>query len=1050
MKEQTFRSPGFFEREIDLSTRETVIEGVPGGVIGTAQLGPAFVPVTVGSFSDFEFKFGSLDPDRFGPYAADAFLQHKTALTYIRVLGAGGNNTLQQINTTQTTGTVTGAGFIIEGTQLSILEDPGRTRHKGAVQFLAATHEVQSGEETAGFPVFTDNDSFGLTGVTSNVNLVRAAIFTTTASRVELLNHDGNYSTPSTATDTATISDYTGISTEGTFKLVISSSHREFSYDEGHKGIKIMTASLDPSSEYYVGKILNTNPDRFEDTQHLLYLDLSVESEIAKVKYHNANYSVVIASGSEGTSAASGLSALSFRDLFGKFNTRYTTARTTSFISQPFGGVEYDLFHFESLDDGEVGNFRVKISISNIKRSTNVKDPYGTFTVLVRAVGDSDTNINILERYSQCNLNPASEDYIANKIGDMKTFYDFDAETESERRLNVAGKIPNKSAYVRVVMNTNVEDELIPKSTLPFGFRGLPVLKLNSQLTDNNTSAIGPGSVNKRLAFVKGGLTAVDSNIESSIVPPIPFRFKTTRGKLQEFGSVTGAPGDLELADSRFFWGVKTTKIAPTGSISRSVLDANKTGGGNTLVREYSKLMGIQKLDTLVTGSGADLFNNNKFTLARVVLNNQSNAAHSLEDALFQEITGSAAEHIRAAAYIRNAKLISPNLTVNDTAAATRRLTFASLVASTEHKYFNRFTDYLKFTNIMYGGFDGLNILDRDSRLMNDKASSNDQTAGGKAAGGQNAYGSLSSNHDPGQGENNNIIASYRTAARIMTDPLVSRVNVVAVPGIRSNYVTDYVGDLTRDYSKAIYIMDINPYDDKDNTVFDNSTNRPNVRKTVEKFESRAIDNNYVAAYFPDIIKNDRINGDAVNMPASVAAMGALAYNDAVAYPWFAPAGFNRGALNDVINTEVRLNTEDRNILYEARINPIANFPTGPFVIFGQKTLQLNRSALDRVNVRRMLLEVKRIVSEIANRIVFEQNTPSTRARFVGQVTPALSNIQVQQGIDQFRVVMDATNNTQSDIEQNRLNGKIILVPTRAVEFIAMDFIITNSGVSFE
>ena len=244
--------------------------------------------------------------------------------------------------------------------------------------------------------------------------------------------------------------------------------------------------------------------------------------------------------------------------------------------------------------------------------------------------------------------------------------------------------------------------------------------------------------------------------------------------------------------------------------------------------------------------------------------------------------------------------------------------------------------------------------------------------------------------------------------------------------------------------------MDINPFDDSDNPIFDDATTRPNVRKTVEKFEGRAVDNNYVATYFPDIIKNDRLNGDAVNMPASIAAMGALAYNDAVAYPWFAPAGFNRGALGDVINTEVRLNTEDRNILYEARINPIANFPTGPFVIFGQKTLQLNRSALDRVNVRRMLLEVKRIVSEVANRIVFEQNTPSTRARFIGQVTPLLSNIQVQQGIDQFRVVMDTTNNTQLDVEQNRLNGTIILVPTRAVEFIAMDFIITNSGVSFE
>ena len=178
--------------------------------------------------------------------------------------------------------------------------------------------------------------------------------------------------------------------------------------------------------------------------------------------------------------------------------------------------------------------------------------------------------------------------------------------------------------------------------------------------------------------------------------------------------------------------------------------------------------------------------------------------------------------------------------------------------------------------------------------------------------------------------------------------------------------------------------------------------------------------------------------------------MGALAFNDSVAYPWFAPAGFNRAALDFVTNVKVRLNQADRNLLYESRINPIATFPNAGFVIFGQKTLQLSKSALDRVNVRRMLLEVKRIVSDVANRIVFEQNTPGTRARFVKQITPLLSTIQIQQGIDTFKVVMDSSNNTQEDIENNVLNGRIVVVPTRAIEFIAMDFILTSAGVSFE
>ena len=134
---------------------------------------------------------------------------------------------------------------------------------------------------------------------------------------------------------------------------------------------------------------------------------------------------------------------------------------------------------------------------------------------------------------------------------------------------------------------------------------------------------------------------------------------------------------------------------------------------------------------------------------------------------------------------------------------------------------------------------------------------------------------------------------------------------------------------------------------------------------------------------------------------------------------------------------------------FEAAINPIASFPSQGFVIWGQKTLQLKKSALDRVNVRRMLLEVKRQVAVVAEKIVFEANTPATRARFVSQIVPKLAAIQSQQGIDSFRVVMDASNNTPQDAEQNRLNGRIVLVPTRAVEFIAIDFIITNSGVSF-
>jgi len=145
----------------------------------------------------------------------------------------------------------------------------------------------------------------------------------------------------------------------------------------------------------------------------------------------------------------------------------------------------------------------------------------------------------------------------------------------------------------------------------------------------------------------------------------------------------------------------------------------------------------------------------------------------------------------------------------------------------------------------------------------------------------------------------------------------------------------------------------------------------------------------------------------------------------------------------------VRLNSADRDTLYTSRINPIATFPRQGFVIFGQKTLQAASSALDRVNVRRLLLEIKRIISGIAMTLEFEQNTPDTQNSFVAQAVLQLGLIQTQAGIEAFQVICNATNNTQTDVDQYKMNGRVVVVPTRVVEFIAIDFIITQSGVSF-
>jgi hypothetical protein len=1038
MAEQTFRSPGFFDQEIDLSGRVTQVNGIPAGVVGTAEKGPAFVPVTVGSFADFETKFGSLDPKRFGPYAVQKWLENRTACTYVRVLGAGANETATHIANTRTAGIVSNAGFRVSGT---VSADGTVVSAEGDVQFIIAKHNAVA-DEASGFPVFTDNASVANT---DEIGLVRGMVMLASGTRLLAINHDGSYSDVATEATVGSIAG-SSLSASKYFKLVISSSAgATFGNDESQAGIRILSASLDPNDGAYIAKVLNTDPLRFQQDQHLLYMDFAVEHDLAPVIAADdiGNIpTVAIVSGSSDNSANDPLDN-AFETLFGRFDTRYTTPKTSDFISQPYGKAEYDLFRFETIDDGAYANEKYKVSIAGLKASTNEKQPYGSFEVQVRSFEDSDGNSAILERYPNCSLDPNSDRYVARLIGDKKVRFDFDQEDPDERRLVVTGKYPNVSSRIRIVMNEQVDKGQVPKDALPFGFRGIPVVKTTDTLTDS-TSALsfdgttyGGTSVN-RIAYSPTGVT-------SSIVPPMPYRVKVTRGAVASSPSFLGDPGEDERVDGRLYWGVKTNPI-PVDSTTDSVngvenaaLNANIGAGINPLVRAYTRFQGIQKLDTLVTGSGKDAFNNNKITLARVAL---YNAASTLSDVTTQ-VTGTATEHMLQAAYVRNGIPNSVTYTVDDGTRANR-ITMASLIA-TSSALFNRFTGFAKFTNVFHGGFDGVNILDEDQFYFRDRALSAD-------TGGKNVTLpdiGLDVNV-AGSGRRNNQVYSLQKGIDIITNPTTSKINLLAVPGVRDAYVTDHAADATKGYNLAMYLMDIPEYDKDSNRLYDDSAARSSVDKTIAQFDGRQIDNNYVATYFPNVDIQDNVNNRVVEVPPSVAALGALGFNDKTQQVWFAPAGFNRGALDFVTNAENRLSSNDRDDLYDARINPIATFPRAGFVIFGQKTLQVAQSALDRINVRRMMLDIKRRIGGIAQRLVFEQNNATTRARFTAEAVQQLTIVQAGQGIEAFRVICDDTNNTAADIEQNRMRGQIQVVPTRAVEFIAVDFIVTNSGVTFE
>ena len=208
-------------------------------------------------------------------------------------------------------------------------------------------------------------------------------------------------------------------------------------------------------------------------------------------------------------------------------------------------------------------------------------------------------------------------------------------------------------------------------------------------------------------------------------------------------------------------------------------------------------------------------------------------------------------------------------------------------------------------------------------------------------------------------------------------------------------------------------------------------------------------DTSYAAAYWPWVQTIDPDSGRQVWVPASTMIPGVYAFNDSVSEPWFAPAGVNRGVMSTVIRAERYLTQGNRDLLYESNVNSIATFPNSGVTVFGQKTLQKKKSALDRVNVRRLLIELKNFISQIADTLVFEQNTVTTRNNFLAQVNPYLASVQQRQGLTTFQVIMDESNNTPTTIDNNQLIGQIYLQPTRTVEFILLDFNILPTGATF-
>jgi hypothetical protein len=262
-------------------------------------------------------------------------------------------------------------------------------------------------------------------------------------------------------------------------------------------------------------------------------------------------------------------------------------------------------------------------------------------------------------------------------------------------------------------------------------------------------------------------------------------------------------------------------------------------------------------------------------------------------------------------------------------------------------------------------------------------------------------------------------------------------INMVVTPGVikrlHSSVVSDVL-DMVEQRSDCFYIMDANSANDTITQVVT---------------EAQSIDSNYAATYYPWIKTIDVNTNKLISVPPSVLLPGVFASNDRVAAEWFAPAGLNRGGLTGAVSVLNRLTQSEKDTLYEAKVNPIVQFPGQGIVVFGQKTLQDKPSALDRINVRRLLLTVRKYIASTSRYLVFEQNTAETRNRFLNIVNPYLEAIQQRQGLYAFKVVMDNSNNTPDVIDRNIMKGAIYLQPTKTAEFIQIDFNILPTGAAF-
>jgi hypothetical protein len=624
---------------------------------------------------------------------------------------------------------------------------------------------------------------------------------------------------------------------------------------------------------------------------------------------------------------------------------RYQTPSTPWVVSELRGNSIYELFKFILISDGSAANTEVKISLANMSFAN------GTFDILVRDFYDTDSNPVVVEKFTNCSMDPNLNNYVAKKIGSSN------------------GEYALLSKYIMVEVNENA-----PIDALPCGFQGY--------IMREYAGAVPPFAIYK-----------TKYNFPGEVVYNPPF------------GTTTGADNSTTSSGD---------------NVRRTYLGFSDKIGIDSDFLEYK---GKQNPLDLCTTSGD--FDN---------WNYQTKGFHMDKDA--------------SAVTIANSYFTS-----GTSAFEVGDATFQSDPEDQTNPYFRIFAR--KFTVLPYGGFDGWDIY-RESRTNEDRfvlgasgykkgACTSDRYP---TATGSGLFRNITVEQNSVDWANTDYYA-YLLGIRTFANPEAVNINVFVTPGIdyfnNSNLTENAITMVELDRADSIYIVTTPDYDlFTPTTGIEQDQILP--QEAVDNLYNSGIDSNYTATYYPWVLTRDSVNNTQIYIPPTAEVTRNLALTDNIAFPWFATAGYTRGIVNSV-KARKKLSQEDRDVLYEGRINPIATFSDVGTVIWGNKTLQVKQSALDRINVRRLLLQARKLISAVSVRLLFEQNDDIVRQQFLDSVNPILDAIRRDRGLYDFRVTVS---NSPEDLDNNRLVGSIYIKPTRALEFIDITFYITPTGASFE